>query len=212
VRAVAVLARAPSGDGKTRLTSDLPPRDSRALREALLLDTLEQARAAGAPVTLFFTPRSAHDEIRALAGAGVGVAPQADGDLGDRMHGAFAYLFAEGARQVALIGSDLPSMPPSRLTDAFAALERGADVALGPAADGGYYMVALSAPRPELFTGMAWGTRDVLGQTIEAARAGGLRVGMVEPWFDVDTPDDLSRVAAGQAARRTRAWVAGRMA
>jgi len=210
VRAVAVLARAPSGSGKTRLTHDLPPGDARALREALFLDTLDQARAAAAPVTVFFTPGSARDEVLALVGHDVHVAPQADGDIGHRMAGAFTHLFAEGARHVALIGSDLPSLPTSRLADAFTALEQRDDVVLGPAEDGGYYLVALSRPRPALFTGVAWGTRDVLRRTIEAARADGLSVALIDPWYDVDTPDDLSRVAVSDGAPRTRAWLVSR--
>ena len=211
MRAVAVLARAPSGPGKTRLTHDLPADDARALREALLLDTLDQARAAAAPVTVFFTPESAREEVLALVGHDVELAPQADGDIGDRMAAAFAHLFAAGARHVALIGSDLPSLPSSRLADAFAALEQRDDVVLGPAEDGGYYLVALSRARPELFTGVAWSTRAVLRQTREAAHVAGLSVALVDPWYDVDTPDDLSRVAAaGVAARRTRAWLAAR--
>jgi uncharacterized protein len=169
VRAVAVLARAPSGSGKTRLTHDLPPGDARALREALFLDTLDQARAAAAPVTVFFTPGSARDELLALVGHDVHLAPQADGDIGQRMAAAFTHLFGEGARHVALIGSDLPSLPASRLADVFTALEQRDDVVLGPAEDGGYYLVALSRSRPSLFTGVAWGTRDVLRQTIDVA-------------------------------------------
>lgn len=209
MRAVAVLARAPSG-GKTRLTPQLPPNDARALREALLLDSLDQAHASEAPVTLFFTPATAMDELRALVGDDVRLEPQVDGDMGDRMAAAFAHLFAGGARHVVLIGSDVPSLPASRLADAFAALQYRDDVVLGPAEDGGYYLVALSAPRPALFTGIAWGTRDVLRQTLEAAHAAGLSVALVDPWYDVDTPDDLSRVAEAGGAPRTRAWLARR--
>lgn len=210
MRAVAVLARAPSGRGKTRLTHDLPPGDARALREALLLDTLDQARRAAAPVTVFFTPGAARDELLALVGHDVHLVPQADGDIGQRMAAAFTHLFAEGARYVALIGSDLPSLPTTRLADAFTALAQRDEVVLGPAEDGGYYLVALSRPRPALFTGVAWGTRDVLRRTLEAARADGLAVALIDPWYDVDTPDDLSRVAAGDGAPRTRAWLASR--
>jgi len=211
VRAVAVLARAPSGGGKTRLTAGLSPDDARALREALLLDTLAQASAAGMPVTVFYTPVTGLREMRALVGDDVRLEPQGDGDLGHRMAEAFAHLFADGARHVVLIGSDLPSVPPSRLADACAALEHGDDVVLGPAEDGGYYLVALPRPRPPLFDGIAWGTRDVLRQTLDAAHAAGWSVALVDPWFDVDVPADLSRVlAAGDAAPRTRAWLAAR--
>jgi len=176
--------------------------------EALFLDTLDSARSLHVAVTVFATPTEQLGEVRALAG-GVATQPQADGDLGERMHDACARLFRDGAGHVVLIGSDLPTLPPSHLSDAFEALEAGADVVLGPAEDGGYYLVGLSRPTPVVFAGISWGTARVLRETWAAAADAGLRVHEVAGWHDVDTPDDLARVAVGrEPARRTRQWLA----
>jgi uncharacterized protein len=208
VRHLALLARAPSAGGKTRLTTGLPEPRARWLREALFLDTLDVARSLNIPITVFGTPIERLDELQALTGGAPTVA-QADGDLGARMHAACARLFAQGARHVVLIGSDLPTLPSSHLIAAFEALDDGADVVLGPADDGGYYLVGLSRPTPAVFAGISWGSARVLGETRALAAGLGLRVHETASWYDVDTLDDLVRVSCSdQPALRTRAWLA----
>jgi rSAM/selenodomain-associated transferase 1 len=210
VRRLALLARAPSAGGKTRLTSGLPESRARGLREALFLDTLDAARSLRIPITVFGTPADRLEELRALADS-VPTMAQAEGDLGLRMHAAGACLFGQGARHVVLIGSDLPSLPPSRVSVAFEALEAGADVVLGPADDGGYYLIGLARPTPAVFAGISWGSGSVLQETRALAAGLGLRVHEIASWYDVDTPDDLVRVSSSdQAAPRTRAWLAQR--
>jgi glycosyltransferase A (GT-A) superfamily protein (DUF2064 family) len=116
---------------------------------------------------------------------------------------------AGGGDEVVLVGSDVPSLPPARITAAFDLLENGADVVLGPSEDGGYYLIGMRRLVPELFTGIAWGAGDVLGRTRGMAERAGLNVALVDPWYDVDRPEDLQRVADGrEAARHTRAWLA----
>lgn len=204
---VAVLARAPSIVGKTRLTDRLDPRRATDLRRALLGDTLDSVRQAGLPVTLFFTPSDAEVEFAGLVGSGIALRPQGEGDLGARMHQAFSSLFGEGVRQAVLIGSDLPTLPPRIVRDAFSLLARGADAVVGPAADGGYYLLGLTRPEPQLFEAMTWGGPAVLAETEARARQLGLQLARVDEWYDVDVPDDLRRVAqSGEPAPRTRAW------
>jgi rSAM/selenodomain-associated transferase 1 len=208
VRHLALLARAPSAGGKTRLTSGLPESRARALREALFLDTFDSARSLRIPITVFGTPGDRLDELQALAGD-VPMMAQAEGDLGERMHAACAWLFGQGAREVVLIGSDLPTLPSSHISAAFEALEDGADVVLGPADDGGYYLVGLSRPTPGVFAGISWGSGRVRGETRALAAGLGLRVHEIASWYDVDTQDDLVRVSSSaQPAPRTRAWLA----
>jgi hypothetical protein len=80
---------------------------------------------------------------------------------------------------------------------------------LGPAEDGGYYLIGSRRLAPAVLNGMSWGSAGVLAQTRAAAAASGLRLGEVGAWYDVDTPDDLLRLAADPApARHTRAWLA----
>jgi uncharacterized protein len=213
-----VLARAPSAPGKTRLTGALEPAEATALRRALLVDTLAEAAASGAPCCLCYTPASALPEFGALARvAGLSdeaLLAQEEGDLGARMRQAFAACFAAGDEHVVLIGSDLPSLPSEHIVDAAAALVSPADVVLGPAADGGYYLVGVSRTRADaaleaLFSAVPWGSADVLALTLARLREAGLRVELVAPWFDVDTPEDLERVLAdprSDVALRTRAW------
>ncbi|MEZ5285385.1 MAG: TIGR04282 family arsenosugar biosynthesis glycosyltransferase [Vicinamibacterales bacterium] len=156
---MAILARAPSAGGKARLTADLDASRALRLREALLLDTLAAVTAAGEAVTVFVTPAAYVTEVSSLLGGGVTVQPQCDGDLGARMSRAMETLFVSGATRVVLVGSDLPAIPSSRIADAFAALHEGWDLVLGPAEDGGYYLVGASRPQPSVFEGISWEVR-----------------------------------------------------
>ncbi len=122
------------------------------------------------------------------------------GDVGMAMCYAIECALDHHARQVALIGSDLPSLPPAHITAAFARLDAGADIVLGPAEDGGYYLVAATAPHPELFTGIAWSTDAVYAQTAARAAASGLTLATLPPWYDIDTMADLRRCARDLAA------------
>ncbi len=139
--------------------------------------------------------------------------PQAGANLGDRMHQALATLFAQGLQRVVLIGSDLPHLPPQTLRRGFEALRRGAEVTLGPSLDGGYYLIGLTRPQPQLFD-LPMSTPDVLRQTLERVERLGLRLTLLPEMFDIDTGVDLARLRAmleaqpAIPARCTRAWLA----
>jgi rSAM/selenodomain-associated transferase 1 len=214
--AVAVLTRAPSSGGKSRLFAALGRDPDPALLAALLLDTIDGVRDAGATVIVTVTPAAAQDEVATLVGAGRGataasapavhVAGQPEGDLGTRMRGTMAQLFTAGARAVALVGSDLPSVTAPLIREAFTLLGRDRDaLVLGPASDGGYYLIAATRV-PPVFDAIAWGSGDVLAQTRAAARQSSIRVHLLPPLDDVDTPDDLRRAPASS---RTAAWARG---
>ncbi|MEQ1908850.1 MAG: TIGR04282 family arsenosugar biosynthesis glycosyltransferase [Vicinamibacterales bacterium] len=202
---VAILTRAPSSGGKARLFSALGISPDPGLLTALLLDTLDNASIGGAATVLAVTPASACRELRVIA-PGVEVIAQPEGTLGDRMEGTMATLIARGAARVALVGSDLPSITPAHVRAAFSALDADPDaVVLGPAVDGGYYLVA-SAVVPAIFSACEWGTPHVLEQTLSAATAAGVAVHLLEPLEDVDTLDDLRLAASRPGAVRTREW------
>jgi rSAM/selenodomain-associated transferase 1 len=206
-RVVAVLTRAPSSGGKSRLFEALGCTPDPGLLSALLLDTLDGATAPGVSRVVSVTPASGCDEVASLVPATVDVMPQPDGSLGDRMRGTLAALFARGARAVALVGSDLPELTPVVIEAAFSRLERDQDsLVLGPAADGGYYLIAATRV-PDVFDGITWGSRGVLAQTKDAAAASGIPVFLLDMLADVDTPDDLRRVGGTLAASRTAAWM-----
>ncbi|HEY9639975.1 MAG TPA: TIGR04283 family arsenosugar biosynthesis glycosyltransferase [Coleofasciculaceae cyanobacterium] len=116
--------------------------------------------------------------------------PQAEGGLGDRMAQALQAAFAEGMQKAVVIGTDCPGLDAQRLREAFEALDRH-DLVLGTATDGGYYLIGLRRPIPELFVGIHWGTDHVFQQTIAIAERLGLSTMALEPLTDIDRPEDL---------------------
>jgi rSAM/selenodomain-associated transferase 1 len=189
---IAVFARRPfEGRVKTRLSPALPPRLAVALYQGMLRDALDAAEACGADDRWLFWAEA----------TGPNFAPrrwnentQPEGDLGARLEHAFAALFAPRSR-VVITGADCPLLDSAQLHAAFAALDR-ADVVIGPANDGGYTLIGLREPRPELFRGVDWGTDAVLSQTRARAELLGLRVETLASLDDLDTPGDLARLVA----------------
>ena len=117
---------------------------------------------------------------------------QGEGDLGARMRRAFQMGFRQGWKQVVLIGSDLPDLTPAIIRESFERLTNH-DLVLGPARDGGYYLIGLKANRPELFgSPMIWGTEEVLKNTLLTADRLGLKTALLTRLRDVDRPEDLS--------------------
>jgi len=117
--------------------------------------------------------------------------PQSPGDIGARMARAFEELFERGARRVALTGTDVPALEREDVRAALESLDEH-DVAIGPATDGGYYLIALKRPQPELFRGIGWSGPDVLTKTLERAATGNLDVRVLRTMGDVDTVEDLA--------------------
>ncbi len=128
---------------------------------------------------------------------------QSAGDLGRRMLDALASALDSGRPQAIIVGSDAPTLPPSHLRRL---LDSPADVALGPCQDGGYYAIACRRVHPRMFAGVEWSAASALEQTVAAATRCGLRVELGEPWFDVDTPGDLERLARSALPRHTGGW------
>lgn len=200
---VAILTRAPSSGGKSRLFAELRRPPDRALLEALLLDTLDAVSPSDAARIVAVEPAGACDSVAAIVPPDTQVVPQHGDDLGERMAAVMRTLFAAGARDVIVIGSDLPDLPPHTIADALRALQSDpASIVIGPANDGGYYLIA-ARHVPEVFARVEWGTPRVLMQTLEHAKAAGRRVHVLPALDDVDTAADLARVRAP----RTRAWV-----
>ncbi|MGV3518813.1 TIGR04282 family arsenosugar biosynthesis glycosyltransferase [Luteitalea sp.] len=222
MKVVAVMTRAPQapvdapldGSGtvsvpavagpKTRLAPALPDAaDREALQRAMLADVLTRARAvSGAIVRVAVTPGGSADALADLGVAPGHVLTQQGESLGDRVRGVFADLFRRGARQVLVVGSDLPLLTTAILDEAFAAL--AADprhVVLGPASDGGYYLLGLHAPQvPDLFTGVRWSTKYTLMDTLRRCEFEERRVAFLPILDDVDEPADLERLRASLAA------------
>jgi hypothetical protein len=211
---IAIMARAPSSGGKSRLIRDLGTHDGANLRLALLRDTFESVSALAVEKAVLYTPPDRDVEIRAVTPFQAIFLPQRGSTLGERMREGARELLTSGFDAVVLIGSDLPTLPPAHVSAALGILTRRGEVlALGPAEDGGYYLIGLTQSRPEFFEHIPWGTPLVLQRTREAAEALGIPVEAMPIWYDVDSASDLRRVwhrseQADGAARYTRAWLA----
>jgi len=199
---VAILTRAPSRGGKSRLFAALDRPPDPALLSALLLDTLDGVNHPGASRVVVVEPADARDEMRAVLPHDVRVMAQADGPLGERMRAAMQALFDEGASIVVLVGSDLPDIAPQTIDQAISRLrDDPAALVLGPARDGGYYLIAATRV-PDVFDGIDWGSSGVLEQTRAAAAKHGIPVHLLESLSDIDRVEDLRSVRA----QRTREW------
>jgi rSAM/selenodomain-associated transferase 1 len=191
-RTLAVFVKEPQpGRVKTRLAAVLGDEDAAHLYRALAENVLAATtpKAGEYERLVFFDPPDAGERLRAWLPAGR-LRRQAAGDLGSRMVAAFARCFERGATRVTLVGTDVPALDGAVVRSAFEALEAN-DVVFGPAADGGYYLVALRGPQPFLFESVAWSTPAVLEQTAARAAAAGLQVGRLPPLRDLDTVEDL---------------------
>jgi hypothetical protein len=219
--ALGVMARAASDDrGKTRLVRALGIDDGADLRRAILLDTLEAIRPVRlADRILLFTPDDAHSEMAGLGADVAHLIPQRGETLSQRLEHGFADLFALGYDAAAVIGSDLPTLPASHVEQGIEALLRYPDpLVLGPTDDGGYYLIGLCRPHPELFQGVPWSTAGVLATTRAIAAAENVSVTLIPTWFDVDTVSDLERALgawdasspSSGGARHLRAWATQR--
>ena len=176
---------------KTRLAGALGAAGAAELYRLLAEETLR--RTAPEPGDyerlLFFTPEDAQAELEQWLPGAAWIAQRGAG-LGERMAAAFDECFRRGARRAVIVGSDVPSLSRECVRTALQALDDH-DVVLGPAHDGGYYLIGLGAPAPGLFRGVAWSTPSVLTTTVEHAGALGLGVRLLEALPDVDTLDDV---------------------
>ena len=191
--AVVVLARAPRpGDCKQGLEPLLGPDGCARLQAALIRRALAWAAEVGTPY-LAYAPGDARDDLAALVPDGVRLVAQADGDRGARLTAAVEEVAAEHGGPVVLAGVDTPQMRPSVGHRALEDLRAGCDATFGPATDGGYYLVALREPHPEVFDlpAEAWGGPDVFPKTLEAAHRAGLTLGMLRAERDLQDEEDV---------------------
>jgi rSAM/selenodomain-associated transferase 1 len=204
-RALLVFAKTPKpGKVKTRLLAAVSGEVAAALHEACIADTLRLARKMRRCDAFLFAAGGA-SYFRKLvkkrgSGARVRVLPQRGADLGARMEHAFRKSYAMGYSEVVVIGTDTPWMGVARLQRAFAEL-RTNDVVIGPAEDGGYYLLGTRQMVTEIFTGIPWSTERVLELTLKKIAALKLRKRLLRRDFDLDRPEDLKR-AAGMLKRR----------
>ncbi len=200
--AVILFAKAPvPGRVKTRLTTRYTAESVAELHDAFVRDMLHMLRSLGDRAEVELHTDAATDDWSDI---NVARALQTGGNLGDRMFHAMARALRGGHPRAMIVGSDAPTLPAAHLERLLAA---EADVALGPADDGGYYAISCRRTHPRMFDGVEWSGPKALRDTMRAVKACTLTVELGEPWFDVDTPEDLARLARSpELPSHTEAW------
>jgi rSAM/selenodomain-associated transferase 1 len=180
---------------KTRLAREIGADTAARLYAAFLRDTLATCGAVrSAQLFVAYDPPASRTAFAALAPAAV-LVEQPDGDLGHRLRAAIDAAFERGFARVVVVGSDTPHLADADVALAFDELDRH-DVVVGPALDGGYYLLGLARAAPRLVEDIAWSTSTVLAATLERARSLGLSCALGPSTFDVDEPLDLVRLRA----------------
>ena len=224
--AIAIMAKAPGAARvKTRLSPLLGPEEARALSACFLRDMTQMLVSAGraAPIDgyIAFAPAGSEASFAPIVAPGTGTvladgaidAPAGVVGFGRCLLQAAQALFAQGYGAVGLLNSDSPTLPAEPIVGAARLLATpGERAVLGPATDGGYYLIALKAPHAALFADIDWSTARVAEQTRAAARRLGLEMAEIAPWYDVDDPASLAELlrecrANGGAAPSTAAWL-----
>ena len=198
-QALAVAAKAPlSGQVKTRLHSVLSVDDATELYRCFLKDTLALMESVPqTDVIISYTPEGAEHLFEGIAGAAHRLLLQRGESFGDKLFHALADLLSEGYASAAIMDADSPTLPRESLALAFQELARPGDrVVLGPAADGGYYLIGIKHPHRPLFERITWSSELVLEETIARAREIGLDVILLPEWYDVDSVSEFERLKA----------------
>ncbi len=200
-----IFSRYPeAGRSKTRLIPALGASGAARLHEDMTRHTLRTAAelARGYPVRVEVHFAGGDEGLmRQVFGGDFPYRRQVAGDLGRKMRTALKGALKQGVNRAVVIGTDCPDLTASRLRQAFEALETR-ELVLGPAHDGGYYLIGCRRVWPELFADIPWGTEHVLARTLAAARGAGLTPQVLGPLPDVDRPEDLP---IWEAARRSHA-------
>src|SRR5262245_46417110 len=184
-----IFVKAPqAGQVKTRLAAEIGA-DAACAAYARLVEELLQRLRKLPRVELRFTPDDTRHRIQAWLAPGWEAQPQGSGDLGARLARAFDEAFAAGAQGVVIIGSDCPEVGAADIHAAWEGLQTS-DVVLGPATDGGYWLIGLRTRQPILFADMPWSSSTVLAETLKQARKAGLKIRKLRELSDVDTAAD----------------------
>lgn len=215
--ALVVMAKVPRPRlVKTRLVPPLTYEEAALLSVAFLQDTLSAARLVAAQTNtrglVAYAPADAGEELAGFLPDKFATLPQQGADLGERLRNLTEKLFTSGYRGLCVIGTDAPALPPAILGQAIAWLrEPGDRLVLGPADDGGYYLIGLKKQHLRLFEEISWSSPAVFAQTEARARELSLPVAILPSWYDVDDANALRRLCreihAGDTALHTRLYL-----
>ncbi|HKB37442.1 MAG TPA: TIGR04282 family arsenosugar biosynthesis glycosyltransferase [Gemmataceae bacterium] len=197
-----IFAKWPApGQVKTRLAAVASDGWDARVATAFLADTLDRLAQIDARRLLAFAPTEEEVSFAELARGRYELIPQGPGDLGERLARFVAASLGEGAAAVVVVGTDSPTLPPAFVEQAFEEL-RHADIVLGPATDGGYYLVGCRRFHPSLFSAIDWSGTSVLRQTVERLTDPAWRLAVLPPWYDIDDFQDWQMLVGHLAALR----------
>lgn len=186
-RELIIFAKYPEpGRVKTRLAKKIGSERAASLYKEMAETVVLKTAPVGEKYrqVLFFDPPEREADFRRWF-PGLDLCPQVSGDLGARMEAAFRESFDAGAGGVVLIGTDCPDLDHDLVIQAFQKMA-GSDLVIGPATDGGYYLIGMKNLRGEIFTGIPWSTNRVLSMTLQRAEEAGLRVALLPTLSDID--------------------------
>ena len=192
---------------KTRLIPTLSPEQAATLYTAFLTDWCETlATVSGVDLIIAYTPPEAESDLQALIGNDATYIPQIGTDLGERLTSATQWAGEQGYTKILLVGSDSPTLPLSYISKALTLLD-SRDIVIGPSTDGGYYLIGFSMANVEIavpfvFEQISWSTADVFQQTMTRICSAKATVGLLPPWYDIDTAEDLAFLHAHISAMR----------
>ena len=192
---------------KTRLIPTLSPEQAATLYTAFPTDWCETlTKLSGVDLIITYTPPEAESDLQALIGDDATYIPQIGTDLGERLTSATQWAAKQGYTKILLVGSDSPTLPISYISKALTLLD-SRDIVIGPSTDGGYYLIGFSAANvavavPFVFEKISWSTADVFQQTMTRICPAKATVGLLPPWYDIDTAEDLAFLYAHISAMR----------
>ncbi len=182
------------GQVKTRLAKHIGDESAARLQRIFVESLVARFATLPAELVLCYWPQERHAEFAAIVGnTSWQLQPQSDGDLGARLEHFFQSACARGCASAVVIGADSPTLPREYVFQAFQKLE-DSPVALGPAEDGGYYLLGLRPPLPPIFKDMPWSTPLVFNETIARLKSAGIAYATLPPWYDVDDLEGLQRL------------------
>ncbi len=182
-----------AGKVKTRLATDTNDTFAAELYKAFILTTLERVSGVADAQHLAVTPAERLSDFALVTPPNWTITTQSSGDLGCRMQAFFQQAVEHQFEKTVLIGTDSPTIPPAIIQQAFDLLDH-ADCVIGPAADGGYYLIGCTTSVPPVFNNIDWSSDQVFQQTISALQHHDVSYKLLPPWFDVDTIEDLRKL------------------
>ncbi|MFQ5823728.1 MAG: TIGR04282 family arsenosugar biosynthesis glycosyltransferase [bacterium] len=208
MNSIVIFVKYPApGKVKTRLGVQVGHRLAADLYQLFISQTFELAQNA-APDNIYvaYEPEKQLDELKKLIPLEFDYFPQHGKDLGKRMLNAFNYVLKQGSHKVIIMGSDSPTLPVQIVKDAFKRLD-ASDLVLGPAEDGGYYLIGIKKIHQDILENVQWSSSSVLQKTLEIALDLGLTYTLLPEWYDIDELENLQRAVNDDASGKIKTYL-----